>query len=578
MLPAGQIMSTAPSRTILRQALHRVRYIFLFSLAFSFFYNVLRLTGPLFMILVYDRVLTSRAEETLIALFVLVAALLVLMALIDYSRRRIMARFGAQFQEAVEAGIFQVRNRNAYFTSAGTKPAQELNELDRLRSFFHSGSLIAILDFLWSPIFLVPIFILHAALGWIVVGGLLVIFAIAVLRQHFIKEYDLRATQASDAIGTLKDQIGGSRSVIRAHEMTSAFIDRWQAARKDSRDRAIELKDWDAWFEIGSKHLAMLLQYSLLAAGAYFAIKGDLSIGAMVATNYLAVRVVFPFERFLGEMPRLRESMADWKRLDASLGQRETRLSNAGDGDLPASIALTNLYVRSPMSRQQILRGINLDIGPGTSVEITGRSGSGKSVLAEAILGRLERSNGTILIGGIQIERLSLDQARAAIGYVPQTVSFLPGTIEDNIAGFDVAPDPEALVDAARLAAVHDLIMSLPDGYKTMIDAAGSSFSKSERHMIAFARALYRKPRMLVIDEPDQVLREGLPGRFKAFVTDFLGSGGIMIIFSRKGLQAFQSKRRFSVANGQLKEVTEDGAPKAGKTGNVVKLDSKHKI
>ena len=137
-------MSTASSRTILRQALHRVRYIFLFSLAFSFFYNLLRLTGPLFMILVYDRVLSSRAEETLIALFVLVAALLVLMALIDYSRRRIMARFGAQFQEAVETGIFQARNRNAYLTNAGPKPAPELNELDRLRSFFHSGSLIAI--------------------------------------------------------------------------------------------------------------------------------------------------------------------------------------------------------------------------------------------------------------------------------------------------------------------------------------------------------------------------------------------------------------------------------------------------
>ncbi len=571
-------MSTALSRTILRQALHRVRYIFLFSLAFSFFYNLLRLTGPLFMILVYDRVLASRTEETLVALFVLVAALLVLMALIDYSRRRIMARFGAQFQEVVEAGIFQARNRNAYLTATGGKPAQELNELDRLRAFFHSGSLIAILDFIWSPIFILPIFILHAALGWIVVGGLLVILAIALLRQHFVKEHDLRATQASDAIGILKDQIGGSRNVIRSHDMTAAFIDRWLAARKASRDRAIELKDLDAWFEIASKHLAMLLQYSLLAAGAYFAIKGDLSIGAMVATNYLAVRVVFPFERFLGEMPRLRESAADWKRLDASLSQRETRLGHAGEGELPASIALTTLYVRSPISRQQVLRGINLDVGPGTSVEITGRTGSGKSLLAEAILGRLERSNGSVRIGGIQVERLSLDQGRSTIGYVPQTPSFLPGTIKDNIAGFDVATEPEALADAARLAAVHDLIMSLQDGYKTTIDAGGSCFSKSERHMIAFARALYRKPKILIIDEPDQVLREGLPGRFKGFATDFLAGGGIMIIFSRKGLQAFQSQRRFSLSNGQLKELTEDGAPKAGKAGNVVKLDSKHKI
>nr|WP_298103268.1 ATP-binding cassette domain-containing protein [uncultured Shinella sp.] len=571
-------MSTASSRTILRQALHRVRYIFLFSLAFSFFYNLLRLTGPLFMILVYDRVLSSRAEETLIALFVLVAALLVLMALIDYSRRRIMARFGAQFQEAVETGIFQARNRNAYLTNAGPKPAPELNELDRLRSFFHSGSLIAILDFIWSPIFLIPIFILHASLGWIVVAGLLLILIVALLRQHFVKDYDLRATQASDTVSVLREQIGGSRHVIRSHEMTAAFIDRWMAARRDSRDRAIELKDWDACFEIGSKHLAMLLQYTLLAVGAYHAIKGDVSIGAMVATNYLAVRVVFPFERFLGELPRLQESIADWRRLDTSLNQRDTRLGTAGSGELAASVTLGNLYVRSATTRQQILRGVSLDIGPGTSVEITGRTGSGKTVLAEAILGRLERSNGTVLIGGIQAERLSLDQARSTIGYVPQTVSFLPGTLEDNIAGFDRTPDPEALVAAARLAAVHDLIMSLPEGYKTSVDAAGGNFSKSERHMIAFARALYRRPKILVLDEPDQVLREGLPGRFKDFVTDFLAGGGIMIIFSRKGLQAFQSQRRFAMAAGQLKETLQEGMAKAGKAGNVVKLDSKHKL
>lgn len=571
-------MSIAPSHNILRRALHRVRYIFLFSLVFSFFYNVLRLTGPLFMILVYDRVLASRAEETLVALFVLVIALLVVMTLIDYSRRRIMARFGAQFQEAVEIDIFQARNRNAYLTQQGPKPAPELNELDRLRSFFHSGSLIAILDFIWSPIFLVPVFIIHAVLGWIVIGGLVVIFAVSLLRRHFTREHEQRSEQAGDAIGVLKDQIGGSRDVIRAHEMTPAFIDRWIAARQVSRDRAVELKDRDAWFEVGSKHLAMLLQYSLLAAGAYFAIKNELSIGAMVATNYLAVRVVFPFERFLREVPKLRESVSDWKRLETSLNQRGAKLGTTGEAVLPASLALTNLFVRSPTTRQQILRSVNLDVGPGTAIEITGRSGSGKTVLAEAILGRFERSNGTVLIGGVQADRLSLEQARQTVGYVPQTVSFLPGSIEDNIAGFDPAVDRDALFAAARLATVHDLIMSLPEGYKTVIDAAGSSFSKSERHMIALARALYGMPKILILDEPDQALREGLPGLLKDFVNGFLSGGGIMIILSRKGLQAFRSHRRFTVVDGQLKELAQDGAPRAKKPSNVVSLDSKHKL
>jgi ABC-type protease/lipase transport system fused ATPase/permease subunit len=570
-------MSKDQGRNIVRQALHKVRYIALFSLVFSLFYNVLRLTGPLFMILVYDRVLASRAEETLTALFVLVVALLILMTLIDYSRRRIMARFGAQFQEIVEAEIFQARNRNAYLVAGGTKPAPELNELDRLRAFFHSGSLIAILDFLWSPIFLVPIFIIHAVLGWVVIGGLLLILVISLLRHSLTKEHERQSRQASDAIGTLKDQIGGSRDVIRTHEMTSAFVDRWVSARKLSRDRAIALKDREAWFEIGSKHLAMLLQYSLLALGAYFAIKGELSIGAMVATNYLAVRVVFPFERFVNEAPRLKECLVDWKRLETSLIQREARLGSAGSAVLPASLSLTNVYVRSPTTRQQILRGVSLDVGPGTVVEVTGRSGSGKSVLAEVLLGRLEKSSGAILIGGVQFERLSLEQARSTIGYVPQSVSFLAGTIEDNIAGFDMTIDREALVAAARLAGVHDLIMSLPEGYRTAIDGAASSFSKSERHMIALARALYPMPKILVVDEPDQALREGLSGLLKDFLAGFIESGGIMIILSRKGLQSYRSHRRFSVVEGQLRELLQDGSPRARKPDNVVPLDSKHK-
>lgn len=570
-------MSIDPSRNILHRALHKVRYLFLFSLGFSLFYNVLRLTGPLFMILVYDRVLSSRAEETLVALFVLVAALLAVMTLIDYSRRRIMARFGAQFQEAVEAGIFQTRNRNAYLAAQGAKPTPELNELDRLRAFFHSGSLITILDFIWSPIFLVLIFIIHMVLGWIVVVGLLIILAVSLLRSYFIKEYDHRSAQAGETIGALKDQFSGSRDVIRAHEMTSAFIDRWISARKVSRDKAIELKDWEAWFDIGSKHLAMLLQYSLLATGAYFAIHDQLSVGAMVATNYLSVRVVFPFERFLGEVPRLRESIADWKRLEVSLAQRDAKRGSVGDTALPAALAVSNLYVRSSLTRQQILRSVNLDIGPGTTVEITGRAGSGKTVFAEAILGRVERSNGNILIGGVQVDRLSLEQARRTIGYVPQAVSFLPGSIQDNIAGFDATVDQELLHLAAQRALIHDLIMSLPDGYKTVIDAAASCFSKSQRHMIALARAIYRMPNILVIDEPDQALREGLSGPMKEFVTAFISGGAIMIILSRKRLQAFRSDRCFNMIDGQAREFSQGAPHKAKKDSNVVPLDGKHK-
>lgn len=187
-------------------------------------------------------------------------------------------------------------------------------------------------------------------------------------------------------------------------------------------------------------------------------------------------------------------------------------------------------------------------------------------MLVEAILGRLERSNGRILVGGVQADRLSLDQARRAVGYVPQTISFLPGTIQENITGFDLLVDQETLVQAAGRAMVHALIMDLRDGCKTVFDAAGSFFSKSERHMIALTRALYGAPKILIVDKPDQAFREGLPGPLNTSATSFIADGAIMNLFSRKRLQAFRSHRCFGINDGQMREIKQGGPQRMKKT------------
>lgn len=537
---------------MLRDTLHSVRYIVYCSVIFSLFYNMLRLVGPLFMILIYDRVLPSRSEATLLALFLLVVIILIVMTLLDYSRRRILARFGAQFQERVENYVFSSAARDAYLSEGKSKPTAGLNEVDQLRAFFHSGSLISILDFLWSPIFLAMVFIIHPVVGWVVAAGLALLVLLMTVKVAFATSRDERFSEASSKIGDLKDMLQVSRDVIESQQMTAAYNDRWVQARRRSRDSAIERNDWNGWFSTLSSHFAMLIQYGALATGAYLALSDQLTIGAMVACMYLSMRVFYPTERFLKQIPNIREALANWKSLDRTL---KAALPSAAVSDAEAPLRLSQLTVRSPTTKRRLLRNLDLEIAAGSAVEIVGGSGSGKTVLAEVLIGRLPRASGNILLGGVDVARLSIVDAARLIGYVPQQVAFLSGTIEENIAGLRTEIDRDRVVQVARLAQIHETILAFPEGYLTRIDPAGSIFSKGERHRLALARALYPNPRLLIVDEPDQAFRESLSKSLVSEVADFLGRGGILIVLSRRALKTYQPTRRFALEDGELTEV-----------------------
>ncbi|WEK04367.1 MAG: ABC transporter transmembrane domain-containing protein [Candidatus Devosia phytovorans] len=563
-------MAKSGSQNVLRDAFHSLRYILYFSVVFSFAYSALKLSGPLFMILIFDRVLPSRSSATLVALLILLIIILVAMTLLDYSRRRILGRFGARFQERIEDHIFSSAARDTYYGRTQTKPAPGLNEVDKLRGFFHSGSLVTILDFLWSPLFMVAVFIISPWIGWVVVAGMLVLGLITLVKLAFAKNRDERFSEAGDKIDEMKERLLVSRDVIESQQMMAAFNDQWVQARRRARDRAIELKDWNAWFTILSSHTARLIQYGALAAGAYLAINGQMTVGAMVASMYLSRNVFYPMERFLQQIPSIIEAVANWKGLDKILKAPRPAVVPADavlEGTAP--LRLLNVTVRSA-GKRKLLSNLNLEVAPGSSVQIVGNSGSGKTVFAEALIGRCPRSTpggslldkqagcrrvGDILLGVVDIERVSIADAARTVGYVPQQIAFVAGTIEENIAGLTSAPDQDRIVQMMRLAQMHDRILALPEGYRTRIDTAGSIFSKSERHQLALARALYPNPILLVVDEPDQTLREGLSRGMKSEIGSFLGRGGILIIFSRLALKTFKASRRFTLEEGSLREV-----------------------
>jgi ABC-type protease/lipase transport system fused ATPase/permease subunit len=540
---------------VLRETLHGLRPILSFSVLISLVYGILKLAGPLFMILIFDRVLPSQSGATLVSLLLLLVIIIAVMTLLDYSRRRILARFGAQFQERIEDHIFSATARDAYLAKGGSKPATGLNEADQLRGFFHSGSLVVILDFFWSPVFLAVVFLIAPMVGWVVVVGVALLAIINTLKIRFETGREERRSEASDRVGDLKDTLLASRHVIESQQMMAAYNNRWVMARRQSRDAAVELKDWGAWFSILSSHTALLIQYAALAAGAYLTIKGELTIGAMVASMYLARHVLHPAERFLKQVPSIREAAENWKSLDRTLsaGRKPTATPEGS-----AALHLSQVSVRSPITKSPLLRNVNVEISPGSSIEIVGSSGSGKTVLAETVIGRFPRAGGKVLLGPVDVERLSITDAAKTFGYVPQRVDFISGTIEENIAGLDIEPDRDRLVRAARLAQVHDKILSLPEGYLTRIDAVGSIFSKSERHRLALARVLYPDPKLLIVDEPDTTFRDALSKSLKNEITDFLARGGILIMLTRLALKTYQPTRRFTLDRGDLREVELD--------------------
>lgn len=543
-------MAASKGSSILSVIFREQRHLLYFPAFMSLIYGLLRLTGPLFMILIFDRVLPSRSVPTLISLLILLIVVQAFMTLMDYSRRRVLARFGARFQERVEDQIFSATDRGTYTAKGKGKPAAGLNEVDKLRSFFHSGSLVGILDFFWSPLFLIAIFVISPFVGWIVVAGISILILIRAIKGSLDKSRDERQQEASEKVKELKETLGRSRHVIESQQMTAAYNERWVAARKRARDASVEANDWNAWFSVLSAHVSRFFPYSTLAAGAYLTILGEMTIGTMVACMRLAWLVHAPTDRFLKEYSSIGEARTNWRNLDKILSAPQPAVLPL---DERQPLRLDQIKVRCPITRNQLLNNISLTIAPGTSVEIIGGAASGKTVLAETLMGRLPLANGKITLGDVDIERVCINDAVAAFGYVPQRADFIRGTIEDNVAGLAATPDAQRLVRATQFAQIHKKIVSLPEGYLTQIDPLANGFSKSERHQLALARAFYPNPAILLLDDPDTTFRNGLAKGLRRHIDRFLKDGGILIVLSRQPLKNFEATLRFTLNNGVLK-------------------------
>lgn len=498
--------NTPPQRHELRKVRNQGNSFLALAFLFSVFVNLLMLTGPLFMLQVYDRVLGSRSVETLAALFLLVALLYALMAMLDYARGRIVARFGARFQSSLDERVFEGTMRRALYPQIRSAPATALRDLEAIRALCSSPVLLAVMDIPWTPVFIAAIFLFHPLLGWLAVAGGALLVAIALLNQALTHRKVAEAQVASAKANAFSEHARQAAEVVRSQGMQEDVSKRWLSQRTEALSQSISASDWTGSFTSLTKSLRLFLQSAMLALGALLVLRNEMTPGAMIAGTILLGRALAPVEMAVGQWSMIERARTAWISLNQFLDATPPEAPRTKLPVPKSHLVAKGLTVIPPGVKTPTLRNAALELQPGRALGVIGKSGSGKTTLAKALLGLWTPAAGEIRLDGATLDQYDPDDLGQHIGYLPQQVTLFNGTVAENIARMSQTPDAEAVVAAAKTANAHDLILGLENGYDTFLEGNDSQLSGGQKQRIALARALYGDPVLLILDEPNSAL------------------------------------------------------------------------
>ena len=517
---------------------------------FSLFANLLMLTGPMYMLQVYDRVLGSRSEETLIALSLLVVFLYSVMGILDYTRGRIMARVGAQFQASLDRRVFDAVVRKSA-VAPDMRTQSGLADLESIQKFLTSPVLLAFFDLPWTPIFIAGIFMFHPMLGWLAVGGGLLLVSIALANQFLSRRPQLRAGQAGQAASVMSDQLRIEAEMVQSMGMRDAAFDRWQAARGMALGAQIQATDVSGSFASLTKTLRLFLQSAMLGLGAYLVLQNEMTPGAMIAGSILLGRALAPIEAMLNQWPMVQRASKGWGALAELLGSVPPEPERTALPTPKARLVAKALTVVPPNEKTAALRGLNFDLPPGHAMGVIGPSGAGKSTLARCVTGVWRPAGGSIRLDAAALDQYEASVLGDHIGYLPQRVQLFDGTIAENIARLSSQPDATKVVAAAKKADAHEMILELPDGYDTRINSSQQRLSGGQIQRIGLARALYGDPVLLVLDEPNSNLDNEGTQALNAAIRAMKAAGQSIIIMAHRPAAIQECDLLLMLENGQ---------------------------
>jgi ATP-binding cassette, subfamily C, type I secretion system permease/ATPase len=541
-------------RNELGDTLKRARGLFLTIGLFSVFVNLLMLTGPLFMLQVYDRVIASRSEETLTALFLLVALLYGIMGVLDYARGRIAARIGARFQSSLDARVFDVVLRRAVVTGERGRPSTALQDLESIQKFLSSPVMFAIFDIPWTPIFIFAIFIFHPWLGWLAIAGGLVLVVVTLLNQSLSRKPVREAATASAVSDAFAESVREAGEAVQGLGMRPAVLARWRKRRDVALSSQIRAADLSGSFSSASKTFRFFLQSAMLALGAYLVLQNELTAGAMIAGSILLGRGLAPIEQAIAGWPLLQRARQGWEQLTSLLARTPEEAETTPLPKPKAILEAQQITVVPPGEKLATLRMLSFRLEEGQALGVIGPSAAGKSTLARVLTGIWRPASGKVRLDGAALEQYSHEALGQHIGYLPQDVVLFGATVAENIARLSENPDPELVVAAAKKAGAHEMILKLPEGYDTTITPGGGRLSGGQKQRLGLARAMYGDPAILILDEPNANLDAQGSEALNAAIRQMKSEGRSVIIMAH---------RPAAIAECDLILVLEEGMRKA---------------
>ena len=500
----NQFRAIGGRETEIKLALRACTGSFLIIAAFSLAINVLTLVSPLYMMQLFDRVLSSRSGDTLIMLTIIVGGALAVLSLIDGIRSQILARIGTWLDERmgpiVLGGALQTALR-----SDGVRAAQGMRDLATIRGFLTGPAITPLMDAPWAPLFLLSLFTLHPILGFVGLGGAVLLFGLAVLNEVMTKAPLHRASTAATRSHHRTEAALRNAEVIRAMGMLDGVIRLWRRDSAAASAAQIQAGNRGAMILAVSKFLRLTVQTLIMGVGAWLVIRHDVSPGTMFASSFLLGRALAPVENAIGTWRSLVNARIAYRRLSEMLGANPAQEKGMALPRPEGELYVERVSYVPPGADAPTLRGISFELAPGEVLGIIGPSAAGKSTLARLIAGTWLPTAGNVRLDGADINVWLDSGGSHHLGYLPQDIELFAGTVRENIARL-AETSPEDVIEAARLAGLHETIMRLPRGYDSEIGDGGLRLSGGQRQRIGLARALFGKPRLVVLDEPNASL------------------------------------------------------------------------
>ena len=521
-------------RSELAQALASCRGAFIATGLMSGMSNILMLTGAIFMLEIYDRVLPSRSIPTLVALVILAAVLFTAQGLLDMIRGRVLIRIGARLDEQLSPRVYETIVRLPLKVGNRSDGLQPLRDLDSVRSFLSGPGPTALFDLPWLPIYLAICFAFHPYIGLAALVGAIVLGCLTLMTEVLTREPTQEATRFGTTRTALAEASRRNAEAMKAMGMMPRIAALWHDANNKYMHSQQRASDVAGGFGSASKALRMMLQSAVLAVGAYLVINQLATGGIIIAGSILSARALAPVDLAIANWKGFVGARQSWQRLTRLLAALPPLVVPMALQPPQKSLLVEGITVAPPGSDRIVVQDASFSLQAGHGLGIIGPSGSGKSSLARMLIGVWQPVRGRIRLDGASLDQWPPDILGASIGYVPQDVELLAGTVAQNIARFATPVDANMVISAATAAGVHDLIVGLPDGYETQVGEGGTALSAGQAQRIALARALYGDPFLVVLDEPNSNLDSEGDEALGRAIMGVRARGGIVIVVAHR--------------------------------------------